>query len=64
MSREVCLELKFEWLKTRSFLIFANNLRSKQNLKYPGHAFVDTGKWVDFLKAKVSHLFCIAERSF
>ena len=31
-------------VKTRSFFIFANNSRSKQNLKSPGHYFEDIGK--------------------
>ena len=29
---------------TRSFLIFANNSRTKQNKKNPAHAFADIGK--------------------
>ena len=30
--------------KNQVFLIFANNLRSKQNKKSPEHPFVDIGK--------------------
>ena len=36
--------VKNECAETRSFLIFANNSRSKQNKKNPTYAFVDIGK--------------------
>ena len=36
--------VKHEFAETRSFLIFANNSRSKQNKKSPTHPFVDIGK--------------------
>ena len=36
--------VKNEWVETKSFFIFANNSRSKQNKKNPEHTFVDIGK--------------------
>ena len=36
--------VKSECVETRSFLIFANNSRSKQNKKNPTHPFVDITK--------------------
>ena len=36
--------VKNECIETRSFYIFINNSRSKQNKKNPRHAFVDIGK--------------------
>ena len=46
MSAKECINknVKNECLETRSFLIFANNSRSKQNEKNPEHPFVDIGK--------------------
>ena len=34
-----------DYVETRSFSIFVNNSRSKQNKKNPEHPFVDIGKW-------------------
>ena len=36
--------VKNECVETRSFLVFANNSRSNQNLKNSAHAFVSIGK--------------------
>ena len=36
--------VKKECVEARSFLIFANKTRSKQNSKDPAHSFVDIGK--------------------
>ena len=36
--------VKDEWLETSSFLIFANNSRSKQDKKNTAYPFVDIGK--------------------
>ena len=46
MSAKECINknVKNECLETSSFLIFANNSRSKQNEKNPEHPFVDIGK--------------------
>ena len=37
--------IKNESVETKSFLIFTNNSRSKQNKKNPAHPFVDIGKY-------------------
>ena len=42
--------VKNECVETRSFLIFANNSRSKQNKKNPAHPFVDIGKIETYAK--------------
>ena len=45
--------VKNECVETRSFSFFANNSRSKQNLKNPAHPFVDIG-CMGFLHYSVS----------
>ena len=50
--------VKIEFVETRSFLIFANNSRSKQNKKNPAHAFVDTGKYETCVKFEQKILNC------
>ena len=44
--------------RNRSFLIFANNSRSKQNKKYPTHPFIDIGKQETCAKFQQKILNC------
>ena len=43
-SRVINNSVKIECVETRSFFIFANNSRSKQNKKNAAYPFVDIGK--------------------
>ena len=43
-SRVINESVRNECVETRSFLVFPNNPRSKQNGKNSGHPFVDIGK--------------------
>ena len=45
MSLFINKNIKNKCVETRSFLIFGNNARSKQNKKNTEHSFVDIGKW-------------------
>ena len=50
--------VKNECVETRSFLIFGNNSRSKQNYKNPAHPFVDIGKSKTCTKFRQKILNC------
>ena len=59
-----CLDLehyknvKNECVETTSFLNFANNSRSNQNLKNPAHPLVGVGKWETCVKFQQKILNC------
>ena len=50
--------VKNDCVETRSFLIFENNSRSKQNKKNPTHFFVDSGKYETCAKLQQKILNC------
>ena len=56
--------VKIECVETRSFLIFANNSRSKQNRKNTAHLFVDIDKKETFSKEKLNCRVVGARQSF
>ena len=58
MSLFINKNIKNECVETRSFLIFANNSRSKQNKKNTEHSFVDIGKWETCAKFQQKILIC------